>query len=88
MRLQIQQQLVVAPRLGIVAQLVVPEREIVEALSPPLRRVAEDFAEQPDAGLLVGARRRLDEALEAGWMLARAWCLAGTDRNQTGRTQA
>lgn len=53
--LQIEQQLVVASGLGVIAQLVVAEGEVVEAFAAAVGRGAEDFGEQAHAFLLLGA---------------------------------
>lgn len=62
-RLEPQQQLVVPARVGVVAQLVVAQRQVVEALAPPLRRVAVDLRQQPHAFLCVLPVEGFDQAL-------------------------
>lgn len=62
-RLLVQQQVVVSSGVGVVAELVVPQRQVVQALAAALRRYPEDLRQQADAQLLVAARGRLDEAL-------------------------
>jgi hypothetical protein len=54
-RLQIQQQVVIPPRLGVVAQLVVAQREIVQTLASAVGAGAEDLGEELYAVLLLRA---------------------------------
>lgn len=53
-RLLIEEQVVVPAGLGVVAELVVSEGEVVEALATALGGGAEDVGEEADAELLVG----------------------------------
>ena len=59
----VEEHVVVAAGLGIAAQLVVAEGEVVQALAPALGRDAEDVGEEADAELLFAAVRGLDETL-------------------------
>lgn len=61
-RLDVQQTVIIPLRLAKVAQFVVPQPQIVQALSPPLRACAVDFGEQSHAFLLLGAQVRFDQA--------------------------
>lgn len=61
--LLVEEQVVVAAGLAVVAELVVAEGEVVEALAAALRGDAEDFGQQLDAELLLAAVRGLDETL-------------------------
>lgn len=62
-RLLVEEQVVVPASLAVAAELVVAEREVVEAFAAALRGDAEDFGEELDAELLVAAVCGLDEAL-------------------------
>lgn len=62
-RLRLEELVVVPPRLGVVAQLVVAEGQVVEALAAAFRGGTEDLGEELDAELLVVAGVGLDEAL-------------------------
>ena len=66
LRLEVQQQLVVAAGFGVGPEFVVAEGEVVEAFAAALRRVAEDVAEEEQALLLVRAGGGFDEALGRG----------------------
>lgn len=61
--LEVEQQVVVLATLSVVAQLVVAEREVVEAFAAAVRRGTEDFGEQSDTVLLVTAFGGFDKAL-------------------------
>lgn len=61
--LLVEEEVVVAACLAVVAELVVAEGEVVEALAAALGGDAEDVREETDAELLVGADVGLDEAL-------------------------
>lgn len=54
-RLLLEQEVVVPPSLGVVAQLEVTECQVVEALAAAFGRDAEDLGEEDDAKLLVVA---------------------------------
>lgn len=62
--LLVEEEVVVAACLAVVAELVVAEGEVVEALAAALGGDAEDVREEADAELLIGADVGLDEALE------------------------
>lgn len=61
--LLVEEEVVVAAGLAVVAQLVVAEGEVVEALAAALGAEAEDFGEKAHAELLVLALVGFDEAL-------------------------
>lgn len=61
--LLVEEELVVAAGFGVVAELVVAEGEVVEALAAAFGGGAEDVGEEADAELLVAAVCGLDEAL-------------------------
>lgn len=63
--LLLEQQVVVPPGLGVVAQLEVAQGQVVEALAAALGRGAEDLGEEDDAEVLVLAAGRFYEALRA-----------------------
>lgn len=52
-RLLVEEEVVVAASLAVVAELVVPEGEVVQALAAALGGEAEDLGEETDAELLV-----------------------------------
>lgn len=62
-RLLVEEEVVVAASLAVVAELVVAEGEVVQALAAALGGEAEDLGEETDAELLVLALVGLDEAL-------------------------
>ena len=66
-----EQQLVVSPCLGVVAELVVSKGEVVEAFATSLGGRAEDFGEELDAGVLVVAGGGFYQAL--GWCQSGSW---------------
>lgn len=61
--LLVDEEVVVPAGLAVVAELVVAEGEVVEALAAALGREAEDVGEEADAELLVAALVGFDEAL-------------------------
>lgn len=63
--LLVEEQVVVAAGLAVVAELVVAEGEVVQALAAALGGDAKDFGQEADAELLVAAVVGLDEALES-----------------------
>lgn len=63
--LLVEEQVVVAAGLAVVAELVIAEGEVVQALAAALGGDAKDFGQEADAELLVAAVRGLDEALES-----------------------
>ena len=69
--LEVQQRLVEAAGLAVVAELVVAKSDIVQALAAAFGRLAVDFGEEADAELLLIAVGRFDEALPT---LARFTC--------------
>lgn len=62
-RLDVQQTVVVTLRLGVVAQFVVSQREVVETFSSAVRALAEYVGEKTYAFLLFDAGRGFYEAL-------------------------
>lgn len=59
----LEQQVVVPASLAIVAELVVPQGQVVEALPSTLRSAAEDLREKSDALLLVRPRVGFNQTL-------------------------
>lgn len=53
MRFEVEQRGIIAASVGVVAELVVAQREVVQALPAAVGRGAEDLGEQPDAFLLL-----------------------------------
>jgi hypothetical protein len=70
-RFKLKQYVVVAPRLGVVAQLVVAHSQVVEAFAPPVRGCAEDIGQKLDPALLLLAVCRFYEAL--AWSVNDSW---------------
>lgn len=63
MRFEVEQRGIVAAGVGVVAELVVAQREVVQALPAAVGRGAEDLGEQPDAFLLLISVRGFYQAL-------------------------
>lgn len=61
--LLLEQTVIVAPGVGIVAEFEVAQGEVVEALAAALGGGAKDFGEEDNAEVLVVAAGRFDEAL-------------------------